>query len=600
MELIKSQKKFIKNNYKRMLPSQIALHLGIRVNKVEEYLKKENYKDGKNTSAKEKDGFASKININLKTFILLNWKQLLLLIILTFIVYSNALTNDFISDDILAIKENPNINNIKYFFSFPSFNVPAFISFMIYKTFGLNLALYHLPNIIFHFGSAIIIYFILVNFFFDPIISLFAASLFIVHPIQTEAVSWISGAPYSSSGFLILISFASYCFSKKNKYYYISIISYILALMTLEKLVLYPVILLLYELFFGDIKVNFKRVIPFFIFSGIWLFRLSGLAETRLSVLNVDYYGTRHYDNPLIKIPVSIVSYILLIIWPKNLTLYHSEITLGINENFVKFFIFILLFFLLIYFLIKEKKLFFWVVFFIIPLSPTFTPLPIAWIVAERYVYLSALGIYIIIAYYLRLVGEKIHKQSIAWLLFALIISMLSVRTYIRNRDWRNEETFWYATSKISPDDPKTYNNMGVLYYKRGDYKNAIKEFEKAIKMKPNYGDAYNSLGNTYFFLMGDTDKAIQSYEKALLVKENFWQPLANLAEVYYYLQQYPLAFEYIDLAIQINSVNDQLYFKKGIFYSKLDKKKEAKEAFVKALEINPNNQEAKKFLIIK
>ena len=51
---------------------------------------------------------------------------------------------------------------------------------------------------------------------------------------------------------------------------------------------------------------------------------------------------------------------------------------------------------------------------------------------------------------------------------------------------------------KMKPDFAEAYNNLGYVYFTQTEYKLAIKEFEKAVKLKPNYVSAHNNLGRAY------------------------------------------------------------------------------------------------------
>jgi tetratricopeptide (TPR) repeat protein len=203
---------------------------------------------------------------------------------------------------------------------------------------------------------------------------------------------------------------------------------------------------------------------------------------------------------------------------------------------------------------LKKSSLFLWLAFFITFLLPTALIPGIASIVAERYVYLASTGLFVTVAFLLNL----IKNIKIKWTVFILIILALSVRTIVRNFDYRNQDTLWLATAKTAPSSPQNHNNLGDYYGRQGDLARAVEEFKKAIELNPRYGDAYHNLANTYHQL-GQDDLAIENYQKALSFNPNLWQSRQNLAAIYYAQQQLELAKKELRAALHIVPDNQNL-----------------------------------------
>jgi len=617
MNLSHSQKKYLKKNLKKIPLNQIANNLNISETEVLQYLKtnwpKEKYKrflknlkgQEQQTNVQEKTlptiNLIDKVaHFNFKNFFKKNWKILVYLSFLVFIVYFNSLNNNFVSDDVAAIKTSPTISKINYFWEPPYFNLrlKSLTNFIVYKFFGPNPIFFRLLNILFHLGSTWMI-FIIIGFFFSLPFAFLTAAIFAVHPILIESVTWISGGPYSGGAFFAFLAFLTYllfCKNQKGKFYYFSIIFFIMALLFSEKLIVLPIILLFYEICFGQFKKNWRRLIPFFALSLFFGLELLGLLGERMTSLETNYYQEPGLENPFIQIPIAISSYLSLIFWPKDLTLYHSELTFSQGQYFLRLGIFLLFLGLTIFFFKKDRRVFFWLVFFIISLLVTLTPLKISWVVAERYVYFGSLGIFVFIVWLITKMGVLIKNQKISWFIFALIILALSTRTIIRNFNWKNQDTLWLSAAKTSPSSHQNHNNLGDLYARHGDYQKAVEEFQKAIELKPNYGDAYHNLGNVYH-QMGKDDLSEQSYSKALSFNPNLWQSYQNLAAIHFSQKNYQLAKEELEKAIQIKPDNTDLHANLGILYLNLQDKQKAKEEFQKALQIDPQNQKAQQQL---
>jgi len=128
----------------------------------------------------------------------------------------------------------------------------------------------------------------------------------------------------------------------------------------------------------------------------------------------------------------------------------------------------------------------------------------------------------------------------------------------VRNQDWQNEDTLWIVTSKTSPRIPYTWNNMGDVYSRHGDYKKAAEMFERAITLDPTYADAYHNLAETYRD-MGEIGDAILMYEKAIVLNPKLWQSHQALAGIYYSKKDYQKALYHIEQALKIVPENQML-----------------------------------------
>ncbi|MFH1388643.1 MAG: tetratricopeptide repeat protein, partial [Patescibacteria group bacterium] len=195
---------------------------------------------------------------------------------------------------------------------------------------------------------------------------------------------------------------------------------------------------------------------------------------------------------------------------------------------------------------------------FVISLAVTLTPFRISWIVAERYVYLGSIGVIVIFSMFVNWVLGRYKLQGLYWSLLILIVFPLSIRTIIRNADWKSHDTLWLATAKYSPNSPQNHNNLGDYYGRMGDQETAIIEFKKAIELKPNYADAYHNLANTYQQLER-FDEAVENYQKAIEFNPGLWQSYQNLGVIYYHQKNFDEALKYFKESLKINPNNDNL-----------------------------------------
>ncbi|KKQ97523.1 MAG: Conserved hypothetical tpr repeat protein [Parcubacteria group bacterium GW2011_GWC2_39_11] len=527
------------------------------------------------------------LNFNFWEWFYKNRLIIILLIALVFLAYFNSINNSFVSDDISAIPQNENLNN----FSYVSSNPQAFVRNLFYystnKVWGLNPAPYRLIGILFHLGTVLTSY-LLIWILLDPITALISASLFAVHPILIEGVAWISGGLYAQYSFFIILAILFYVFSIKDKKFYLfSLAGMVMALLSSEKAVVFPFILLAFFVFFKDTFKDWKKLIIPFIVSSAWgLFYLFAIPK-RIATLQAQNPQSIETLNPFLQIPIAIGSYLKLIFWPKDLTLYHSEMVFSQAQYLTCLLILILVLIIIFISLKKKSQVFFWLSLFLISLLPVLTPLGISWIVAERYVYLGTLGIIATMAIFLKKLTEKENLKTAVFVFCSLLTISLLARTIIRNNDWQNQDTLWIAAAKTSPSSSQNHNNLGDLYSRNGDYEKAIEEFKKAIELNPTYADAFHNLANTYQ-QVGKTDLAVENYEKAIGINSQLWQSYQNLAAIYFNQGDFQKAGQYQEKAVEINPENASLHFNLGIIYAKNNEKEKADKEFQKAFDLDP------------
>lgn len=522
-----------------------------------------------------------------------NKVSLIFLLFLVFLAYANTLTNTFISDDVAAIPQNPAIGNfnsvLRQSFAF----IQPLIYFFLFKLGGTNPFLYHFVNLLFHAGAVLVLY-VLLSKMINQRVGFLAAGVFAVHPITTEAVTWISGGNYVRYSFFFLLSFLLYLYARQNKkLVFLSLGAFSLSLLSSEKAISLPVVFFLYEFLQVKKERDIKRTLPFFILAGLLVIFYALRLQNRLTDLGQIHYAQQaaiYNYNPLLQIPAAITSYLQLIFFPWHLTLYHSEvmsyIEVGLRSAFLLGFLA-----LVIYSFKKNRTLFFWLSFFLISLLPTALPLGIASSIAERYVYLGSIGIIVTVVYIIdRLCQNK--KNGVAMVVFATLITVLTVRTIIRNFDWKTYDSFWLSTVKTSPNSYQAHNNVGIIYARRGDMNGAINEFKKTLSIVPNSVEAYYNLAGIYF-TTHKFNEALRYYEKTIALNPNALVAYQNMGAIYFEEKQYQKAEELTKKGLAQSPNNVNMLMNLGIIYIRTGEKKKAHDIFATVLRIDPENKQA-------
>ena len=95
---------------------------------------------------------------------------------------------------------------------------------------------------------------------------------------------------------------------------------------------------------------------------------------------------------------------------------------------------------------------------------------------------------------------------------------------------------------RLNPEYAEAYNNRGYAYYWNGDATRAIADYSRAIKLRPNYPYAYNNRGAAYM-ASGHSDQAIGDFDYALKLQPDFSQAYINRGNAYLRLGRFDLAF---------------------------------------------------------
>ncbi len=561
-------------------------------------------------------------------------KFYLILIGLCLLAYSNSLNNAFISDDLPAILENPRISQI----SRSLLNPQGMLNSLAYLIAGFNPVPHHLISIILHALNTILV-FIFLSLFFKTIPSFWGACIFAVHPIHTEAVTWISGRPYIITSLFILIGYFLYhkIALEVNSGKRINLKRYLLCLLifsyylvaNLSFYFVFLPFLILADITFNRWQKTWRLWLPFLGVLILRVFLARNVLLERISFVAMEAGRQVTWSNPILNLAYSFFTHLGLLLWPAKLTLYHEPVIISSFVLRIEVVSVFLLLAISIFFLFRRaKKLFFALGIFVLFLAPTYSPVWICSIVAERYLYFSSIALSMAIAfgyekYILKKQGE-LNKCALVVLIF--LIFAYGIRTVLRNQDWKTPGIFWRKAVDVSPESMHVHGELALIYFKEGDIKNAIKHYNKAIEVNPRYADAYYNRGLVYksqgnlnqvlqdynkaieinpnradtyynrgntYSSQGNFNQALQDYSKAIEINPNFTKAYNNRGNIYKSQGNFSQALEDYSKAIEINPELAELYNNRGLVYRNQGNLKQSLQDFNKAIEIKPDYAEA-------
>jgi len=148
------------------------------------------------------------------------------------------------------------------------------------------------------------------------------------------------------------------------------------------------------------------------------------------------------------------------------------------------------------------------------------------------------------------------------------------------------------ALVKDFPNSPILYNIRASCYKANGQIDASIKDYEKAVTLKPDYAEAYYNLGITLREL-GQLDAALNSYEKALAIKHEYPEAHNNLGSVLLDLGSLDSATDHFEWALAFKPNYPEAHNNLGVVERKLEKLDKAIKSFKKAIDIQPNYVQA-------
>jgi len=525
-----------------------------------------------------------------------------LIIILGFIAYGNSLHGQFIWDDDKLIKENVYLKGVSHVpklfiedigsgagIKCGSYRPFQMVTYLIdYSLWRLNVVGYHLTNIILHILVALTIYWLVDALFDDKMLSLFTAVLFVVHPIHTEAVSYISGRADSLATLFLFLCFIFYIKSLTSgtlTYHILVALTYILSLLSRENSLILPVLILLYHYTFKK-KIKLNGFLSLLIISFIYIL----LRSTILKSILLDLSDSATLFQRILGFFVAITTYIRLMLFPFNLHMEYGNKLFNLTDPEAILGM-VILFSLLIYtFRTRNtnKLVFFSLSWFIITLLPQSNLYPINAYMAEHWLYLPSIGFFLILAKGLSSLYRR-KESRIFSLIF--VISLLAIYSYLtirQNRYWKDPIVFYERTLRYAPESTKMLNNLGIAYFDMGRKEQGIALFNKAIKIDPADAYAYINLGYAYQQI-NKNKEAIILFEKAIELNPDNVTAYNHLGNVYSSINMYKEAVASYQKAIEIDPNFILAYYNLGILYSSINMYKEAVASYQKAIEIDPN-----------
>ncbi len=569
-----------------------------------------------------------------------------ILILLGGLLYAQTLDDPFHFDDAVTIVGNKAVHllpdwsaTIKEILAFQPSRFVTNITFALnYYAGRLDTAGYHAVNIIIHLVTAILVWWLgnlfvmlslsshageqnkhegkaaasrkkglgkstQINIHLHAHIPFLAALVFLAHPVNTQAVTYISQRSEALAALFYAASVCCYiqgriCHVQRTPFFIGAAVSGLLASFSKETAVTLPLMIIAVELFFfkrkndalprqllfGILGIVFVVLIP----SAFKFNYAQMLSEPRLSQSHLgDVLTFPTYLLTQIRV---FVTFLRLAFVPTGLNLDYDYpmvhtvldpaflggvgVLMGIGAG---------AFFLRR----KHPMLTFAAVWFFLTLSSNLVPR--AHVLFEHKLYLALAGMLPALCLGL---ADFVNDRRVMMGGLCCVIVIFAALTFQRNRVWDSEITLWEDVIKKSPQKARVHLSLGAAYARTGQYENALKYMTNAIGMLGDPHRAYSNRGAVYVKMKKD-DLALTDLNQAITLEPRFLDPYVNRAEILARMNNYEAALKDLDHAISIDPEYVPAYRMRGRIFDAMRRYDRAWADYNRVLAIDPGDAQA-------
>ncbi len=497
------------------------------------------------------------------------WLLAAAILLITFLVFSSVLNHGFVDwDDDVNVTENPNVKELnattlKNIFTgevIGGYTPLTTLSFAIeHAIFGMKPGVFHTTNLLLHLVNTLLVFILIRRLGFSLFVAAFVALLFGIHPMRVESVAWITERKDLLYGMFFLASLIVYTRFRQHghrRFYYITLLLFVLSLLSKIQAVTLPLVLILID-YLQERRLIAKQLlnkIPFLALSlltgviGILLLSQRGSLEINsdLPFYQRIFVGTYSLCVYLYK---AVVPYPLSAIYPMPASL---SATFYLSAGMV-----LILLVAAWRFVRKKPEWVFALLFFVVNVVFMLQVVGAGTaFLADRFTYLAYIGLFIILA----MLAEQAFR--IRWPLVTVIpvaiwVIIMSLITWFQVKVWKDSETLFTNVIDRYPNSLIAHNNLGIFFREQGQIEKAVAAYTRAIAVSPGGYLAYSNRGEVYFET-GEWDKALVDINRALELNPDNSKALGNRAAIFGSRKQYDEALADLNRALELDPANQR------------------------------------------
>lgn len=527
---------------------------------------------------------------------------------LTIIVFLPSMSNDFVDwDDPLYIHENILIQEFSIDQLTRIFNTPylanyqplTLISYAIDFAIGeYDARIYHLHNLLLHLLNVALVFFLIQMLFKDRAMAFFCAILFGIHPMHAESVAWVSGRKDVLYVFYFVLGMVFYLkhlsnSNKKLAWYGLALFSFVLSCLAKGQAVVFPAILILLLLFKRQLTAtDLFKTAPFFaigLLFGLLAMRFQAEAGA------TDTSPVTGWHRLFVACYTTTV-YVLKSIVPFQLSAFHPYPELPGGKLPWWMYASIIPIVLLIFWWLRsfreDRVVFFGLGFFFISILLVSQIIPVGRsIISDRYSYLSYLGLFIVIAQWLRSSYARYGKpinMTLRVMAVGYLVSLSAV-TYGRCSVWKNSETLWSDVTHKYPEHFMAYSNLGKHYWDHGNKPLAEQAFRDCAERSKQRPECANNLG---LFLKneGRNEEALEALNRAVKTDSTYYPALLNRGVLLSEMGRNAEALRDMNAMVRVNPDTLLSYLFRAIVLERSERYADAISDYHVLIQREPNN----------
>ncbi|MEL6968960.1 MAG: tetratricopeptide repeat protein [Bacteroidota bacterium] len=534
----------------------------------------------------------------------------LLLVVLSFLVFGNSISNGFTYDDKPFISKNylvqqgfsgiPTLLTTDFWAGYttssqanPSYRpVPLITLAVEHGIFGLSAPTHHFFNVLWYALTVVLLYWLLQLLFKDryPGVALAAAILFCVHPIHTEVVANIKGRDDLLALFFALLSLYLIVQQVQQKkgvgYLAGAAVAFFLAMLSKAHVLAFVAIVPLVLYFFTDAKRgDLLKMTALVLVSGLLFL---GLQSAIIEGGIVQVVG--EIENPILaaettseRWATTVHTWLLFIqklLWPLPLSSdYGFAVVKPVGWSAPGIYVSLLLYGALAYFAIRglrsKQPYAFAIILFLVTLAPiSHIAFPYVVAFAERAMFTPSWGgllLLTLIGYHaLAYAQEKgwikdiAQRNRLGTIALAVVCLVFAIISFQRNPAWENDGTLFSTDVKTMPESLR----MNVLL--------ATKIIEENTKSQPVPMNA-------------ELTAAKQYLDQASTIYPNLTKLITAYGNLYKTTGAFEQANQYYDQVLEQEPENPNVLFSKGVIAQMQNDLSTAERFYTRSLEIFPN-----------
>jgi Tfp pilus assembly protein PilF len=580
---------------------------------------------------------------------------ILFLIITSLVVYGRILGNSFINfDDEVYLTKNQHVQaglnaaTIKWAFTgivSSNWHPVTLLSHALdWSLFKDHAGAHHLVNLILHIANALLLFLFLNKITKNIWPSAFVAMLFALHPLRVESVAWASERKdvlCMFFGLAAIYAYVVYVETQQISKYILCFIFFAMGLMAKPMLVTLPFVLMLLDFWplkrmqkelkpanlstYDNLSAKrkekkqnsaIKKVstrnqqrkqatnyfivekLPFFVLSivsciiTIWAQNKGGAVA---SLQKLPF--TERFTNAI----VAYVTYLGKIFWPVDLAVFYPYQHVYPGWQVAGALLILLGITALAIYSVKKAPFFLmgwlWYLGTLVPVSGLVQVGRQA--MADRYTYLPAIGIGIILAWGIAyLLPQNKLCKIILWPAATIGLVILSILTWQQCGYWKNSIELFNHAVQVTDKNYLAHTNLGVALAAEGRDEEAVINYRLAIEINPDHDNAHYNLANL-LVKQGKIEEAVKHYREAVRINPHYVLALNNLGVNLVKMHQYTEAIEYYRRALQLDPDDAGIHLNLGAALADSGKLKEGIEQFREAVYLNPGYEDARRVLRI-